>query len=68
MAKDEKNVPDGTDIHPEEKAPDNVIQMPGTSTPPDMSAEEASILAQEGEAYLIKEGIVIPDQIGRAHV
>ena len=61
MAKDEKNVPDGTDIQPVEKAPDNVIQMPGTPIPPDMSAEEAAILAQEGEAYLIKEGIVIPD-------
>ena len=61
MAKDEKNVSDGTVIQPEEKTTDNVIRTPGTPTPPDMSAEEAAILAQEGEAYLIKEGIVIPD-------
>ena len=58
MAKDEKNVPDGTYIQPEEKASDNIIQIPGMTEPQtgaeiphEMSAEEAAILAQEGEAY-----------------
>ena len=50
MAKDEKNVPDSTDIQSEEKAPDNIIQIPGITEPEtgdaipqDMSAEEVAI-------------------------
>ena len=55
MAKDEKNMPDGTVIQPEENAPDNVIPMPDIAGPqvedkisPNMSAEELAKVAHEG--------------------
>ena len=67
MAKDEKNMPDGTAIQPEEKAPDNVIPMPDIAGPqvggevqPEKTAAPDAVRQKEQEASPKKEATEAP--------